>query len=51
MPLLALSNIRKHFGSNLVLNDVSLDVEAGEVVAVIGRSRKARQGGKQASKQ
>jgi polar amino acid transport system ATP-binding protein len=38
MPLLALSNIRKHFGSNLVLSDVSLDVEAGEVVAVIGRS-------------
>jgi polar amino acid transport system ATP-binding protein len=38
MPLLALSNIRKRFGSNLVLDDVSLDVEAGEVVAVIGRS-------------
>ena len=38
MPLLALSNIRKRYGSNLVLNDVSLDVEAGEVVAVIGRS-------------
>ena len=38
MPLLALSNIRKRYGSNQVLNDVSLDVEAGEVVAVIGRS-------------
>ena len=38
MPLLALSNIRKRYGTNLVLNDVSLDVEAGEVVAVIGRS-------------
>jgi polar amino acid transport system ATP-binding protein len=38
MPLLALSNIRKRYGSNLVLDDVSLDVEAGEVVAVIGRS-------------
>jgi polar amino acid transport system ATP-binding protein len=38
MPLLALTNIRKHFGSNVVLDDVSLDVEAGEVVAVIGRS-------------
>src|SRR2546429_7052652 len=38
MPLLALSNIRKRYGSNLVLDDVSLDVEPGEVVAVIGRS-------------
>jgi polar amino acid transport system ATP-binding protein len=38
MPLLALSNIRKRYGSNLVLDDVSLAVEAGEVVAVIGRS-------------
>ena len=38
MPLLALSNIRKRYGSNLVLEDVSLDVEPGEVVAVIGRS-------------
>jgi polar amino acid transport system ATP-binding protein len=38
MPLLALSNIRKRYGPNLVLNDVSLEVEPGEVVAVIGRS-------------
>ena len=38
MPLLALSNIRKRYGANVVLDDVSLDVEAGEVVAVIGRS-------------
>ncbi|MEO8754729.1 MAG: amino acid ABC transporter ATP-binding protein [Casimicrobiaceae bacterium] len=38
MPLLALRNIRKQYGSNVVLDDVSLDVEAGEVVAVIGRS-------------
>jgi len=38
MPLLALGNIRKRYGDNLVLDDVSLDVEAGEVVAVIGRS-------------
>ena len=38
MPLLALANLRKQFGTNRVLDDVSLDVEAGEVVAVIGRS-------------
>jgi polar amino acid transport system ATP-binding protein len=38
MPLLALSSIHKRYGSNPVLNDVSLDVETGEVVAVIGRS-------------
>jgi polar amino acid transport system ATP-binding protein len=38
MPLLALSNIRKRYGENVVLDEVSLDVEAGEVVAVIGRS-------------
>jgi polar amino acid transport system ATP-binding protein len=38
MPLLALGNVRKRYGTNLVLDDVSLDVEAGEVVAVIGRS-------------
>jgi len=38
MPLLALRGIRKQFGSNVVLDDVSLDVEAGEVVAIVGRS-------------
>jgi len=38
MPLLALNGIRKRFGSHLVLDDVSLTVEPGEVVAVIGRS-------------
>ena len=38
MPLLALANVRKAFGTHVVLDDVSLDVETGEVVAVIGRS-------------
>ena len=38
MPLLALSNIRKRYGTHTVLDDVSLDVEPGEVVAIIGRS-------------
>jgi polar amino acid transport system ATP-binding protein len=38
MPLLALSGICKRFGTHVVLDDVSLSVEAGEVVAIIGRS-------------
>jgi polar amino acid transport system ATP-binding protein len=35
---LALSGISKRFGAHRVLDDVSLVVEAGEVVAIIGRS-------------
>jgi len=38
MPLLALANVRKRFGEHVVLDDVSLEVELGEVVAIIGRS-------------
>jgi polar amino acid transport system ATP-binding protein len=38
MPLLALRNVRKSFGDHVVLDDVSLEVEKGEVVAIIGRS-------------
>ncbi len=38
MPLLALANVRKRFGEHIVLDDVSLEVELGEVVAIIGRS-------------
>jgi polar amino acid transport system ATP-binding protein len=38
MPLLALEGISKRFGSHTVLDNVSLSVEAGEVVAIIGRS-------------
>jgi len=38
MPLLALRSVRKRFGDHVVLEDVSLDVEVGEVVAIIGRS-------------
>jgi polar amino acid transport system ATP-binding protein len=38
MPLLALTQVRKRYGDHVVLDDVSLDVEMGEVVAVIGRS-------------
>ncbi|MFB2551465.1 amino acid ABC transporter ATP-binding protein [Ensifer soli] len=37
-PLLSLRDIRKSFGENAVLKGVSLDVEAGEVVSIIGAS-------------
>lgn len=37
-PLLSLREIRKSFGENEVLKGVSLDVQAGEVVSIIGAS-------------
>jgi polar amino acid transport system ATP-binding protein len=38
MPLLALNSISKRFGAHHALAEVSLAVEPGEVVAIIGRS-------------
>src|ERR1700682_5327008 len=38
MPILALNGICKRFGAHVALDDVSLTIEAGEVVAIIGRS-------------
>jgi polar amino acid transport system ATP-binding protein len=38
MPILALSSISKRFGKHVALDDVSLTIETGEVVAIIGRS-------------
>ncbi|SDH68561.1 amino acid ABC transporter ATP-binding protein [Agrococcus jejuensis] len=37
-PLLSASHVSKHFGHNLVLDDVSLDVARGETVVLIGPS-------------
>ncbi len=37
-PLLKIEHLRKHFGSNIVLNDINLDVQKGEIVAIIGQS-------------
>ena len=38
MPILALRDVSKRFGGHQVLDRVSLTVEPGEVVAIIGRS-------------
>jgi polar amino acid transport system ATP-binding protein len=38
MSLVEIRNITKRFGDVTVLNDVSLDIDAGEIIAIIGRS-------------
>jgi polar amino acid transport system ATP-binding protein len=38
MPILELRSLSKRFGTHNVLSDVSLTIEQGEVVAIIGRS-------------
>ena len=38
MPLIALEDVRKRFGDNEVLKGVTLRVDPGEVIAIIGKS-------------
>ena len=38
MSLLEIKNLKKSFGDNVVLKDISLSVEKGEVLAIIGPS-------------
>ena len=38
MPLIAIDNVKKRFGDNEVLKGIRLDVEPGEVIAIIGKS-------------
>ena len=36
--MIKVRNLKKQFGNVLVLNDINLDIETGEVVAIIGPS-------------
>ena len=38
MSLVKISSLHKHFGNNHVLKGIDLDIEEGEVIALIGRS-------------
>jgi polar amino acid transport system ATP-binding protein len=38
MSLIEITDVRKHFGSNEVLKGIDLNVEPGEVIAIIGKS-------------
>ena len=38
MAILEVKNLKKKFGSNLVLKDVSFSLEEGQVLAIIGSS-------------
>ena len=38
MPVVEIKNVKKHFGSNEVLDDITFDVNKGDVVCMIGPS-------------
>ena len=38
MPLIAIDNVKKSYGSNQVLKGIRLDIDPGEVIAIIGKS-------------
>ena len=42
MSLLRVQDLTKRFGGLIAVNDVSFDVEEGEILAVIGRTGPAR---------
>ncbi len=37
-PLLKIEHLKKHFGNQLVLDDVNLEINKGEIVCIIGQS-------------
>lgn len=38
MALLKIEHLRKHFGSQMVLDDINLEVNKGEIICIIGQS-------------
>ena len=38
MPLITINDVQKYYGTNHVLKGVSLDIDIGEVISIIGRS-------------
>ncbi|MBU0726375.1 MAG: amino acid ABC transporter ATP-binding protein [Alphaproteobacteria bacterium] len=38
MPLIAITDVKKRFGDNEVLKGINIDVDPGEVIAIIGKS-------------
>ena len=36
MPIISVTNLRKTYGDHVVLRDVSLEIEAGEIVGLVG---------------
>jgi len=38
MPLITIDNVKKSYGANQVLKGIRMDVEPGEVIAIIGKS-------------
>ena len=37
-PLLRIEHLKKHFGNQLVLDDINLDINKGEIMCIIGQS-------------
>lgn len=37
-PILSMHHIIKRFGSHTAVNDVSLDIHSGEIVALLGKT-------------
>ena len=40
-PILSMQHIIKRFGGNVAVNDVSLDIHKGEIVALLGETARA----------